>query len=76
MQNFGYWWKYLLFGQNSWVLKVLDHEKSGEIQKNIKNFKSHGIMRDVFILTNSGWTMCKILSVVGNINFLTEIHEF
>jgi hypothetical protein len=35
--NFGCWWKYLLFCQNSWVLKVLTHEKSSEIQKKLRS---------------------------------------
>ena len=55
------------FGRNSWVLKVLAHEKSGEIPKKNWILNFHGMMKESIYLTWSRWTMCKILGVDGNI---------
>ena len=76
VQNFGCWWKYLVFGRNSWVLKVLAHEKRGEIPKNIEILNFVGMMKGNINKTFLRWKMCKILSVVGNIQYLVEILEF
>ena len=41
-------WKISFFGQNSRFLKVLAHEMSYEIQKKIKIFEFHGMMKGCF----------------------------
>ena len=76
VQNFGCWLKYLLFGPNSWVLKVLAHKKVAKIQKNIEILNFHGIMKWRINYTLSRWTMSKILSVAGDIQFFVEILDF
>jgi hypothetical protein len=38
VKNYEFGWKFSIFGRNSWVLKVLAHEKSDEIQNKIKYF--------------------------------------
>ena len=42
-------WKHSIFCRCSLVLKVLAHEKSGEIQKKIVIFNFHSVMREVLI---------------------------
>jgi hypothetical protein len=76
VQNFEFCWKYSIFSRNSWILKVLAHEKSGEIKKKINMLNFHGMKKGYTYLTLLGWTMCKILSVIGNIQFLVEILGF
>ena len=62
--------KFSIFGRNSWVLKVLAHEKSDEIQKKSVIFMAW--WRVVLIKLSqdercfSGWALCKTLIVVGN----------
>ena len=55
---------------------MLAHEKSYENPKNIDIFNFNGIMKGPINYTFSVWTLCKILSVVGNNQFLVEILEF
>ena len=76
VQNFECCWKYSIFGRNSWVLKVLAHEKSDEIQKKLKKFNIHDMMKGPINYNFSIWAFCKILSVAGNYQFLVEILEF
>ena len=44
-QNFECCWKHSIFGRNSWVLKVLANEKSGEIPKKIDISNFHGMIK-------------------------------
>ena len=76
VQNFECCWKFSIFGRNSWILKVLAHEKIDEIQKKIKIFNLLGMMKGPIKYTFSEWALCKILSVVGDSQFLVEILEF
>ena len=52
------------------------HEKSGEILKKLDILNFHGMMNGLINWTLSGWTMCKILRVFGNIQILVEIQNF
>ena len=75
VQNFECCWKYSIFGRNSWILKVLAHEKSDE-KKKIKILNLHGMMKGPIKYTFSEWALCKIYSVFGDYQFLVEILEF
>ena len=45
---------------------MLAHEKSYENPKNSEIFNFNGMMKGAINYTFSVWTLCKILSVVGN----------
>ena len=67
---------YSIFGKNSWVLKVLAHDKSYEIQKKFEILIFHGMMKKSINKTSLGWKWCQNLSVVVIIQFFVEIFEF
>ena len=63
-----WWWKFSIFGRNSWVLKVLAHEMSDEIQKKLKFLSSTILWREVLIKISKNeycakiWVMTKIFN--------------
>ena len=77
VQNFGCWWKYLVFGRNSWVLKVLAHEKSGEIPK--KKLRSWIFMvwwREVFIILDQDERCAKFWLLIKIFTFWSKFLSF
>ena len=69
LEIFNFWSKFLNF-------KGVAHENSVESQKKIKIFHFQGMMKGPIIYTFAVWVLCKILRVVGNFEFLVELHKF
>ena len=68
--NFEFLWNISIFGRNSCVSKVLTHEMSDEVEKNL-NFQVS--LYDEWISLH---TLGKFLSAYGIFQFLFEILEF
>ena len=72
-QNFECCWKYSILSKFLNFKGVSPRKKGRNPKKNLKfSWCDEGCIN----LTFSSWTMCKILSVVGNIQFFVEILTF
>ena len=64
------------FGRNSWVLKVLAHEKSDEIKKNLKSSIFMVLRRGLLIKLSQDECCKNLLVMLEILNFWVEILEF
>ena len=68
-QNFECCWKYSIFCQNSWILKVLAHGKSVEIQKNLISHYFTVLWRDALLKLHWDESWAKFWVLLEIFNF-------
>ena len=76
VQNIECCWIFSIFGRNSWVLKVLAHKKSDEIQKKLKSIIFMAWWRDVLIKHSHDDCCAKELVFLEIFNFWSKFMSF